>query len=89
MYNTLNIINQDNQYQVCKLFQNRVRHLSNYLVKIVGVNHLEKKHQLSKKIKEGKKPGRSMKAAVYSHMLRKMKNKLNAKNISYENTASV
>jgi len=89
MNNAVNIVNQDNQYQVCKLFQNRVRHLSNYLVKTIGVNHVEKKHHLGKKIKEGKRSGKSMKAAVYNHMLRKMKIKLTTKNLSHENTASV
>jgi hypothetical protein len=88
MYNSANILNQDSPYRVCKLFQNRIRHLSNFLVKTVGVNHIEKKQHLSKKIKEGKKPGRSMKATVYNHMLRKMKSKLNTKNLSHENTTS-
>jgi hypothetical protein len=87
MYITANIINQDSPYRVCKLFQNRVRHLSNFLIKTVGVNHLEKKAQ-AKKIKEGKRPGRSMKAAVYNHMLRKMKSKLNLKNVGHENTTA-
>jgi len=89
MNNLANIINQDSPYKVCKLFQNRVRHLSNYLIKTIGVNHIEKKHHLSKKIKEGKRPGKSMKAAVYNHLLRKMKSKLNAKNLSHENTTSI
>jgi|GEM_PF-1441099 len=85
---TINIINQDTPYKVCKLFQNRVRHLSNYLIKTIGVNHIEKKHQLGKKIKEGKRLGKSMKKAVYNHMMRKMKSKLNIKNVSYENTTA-
>jgi hypothetical protein len=87
--NTLvNIVNQDTSYKVCKLFQNRVRHLANYLVKTIGVNHIEKRQHEHKKTKEGKRPGKSMKVAVYNHMLRKMKSKLNTKNISYENTTA-
>lgn len=82
-----NILNHNTPFKVCKLFQNRVRHLSNYLIKTIGVNHIEKKH-FHKKIKEGKRPGRSMKATVYIHLLREIKNKLNTKNISYENTAA-
>lgn len=82
------IVNQDTAYKVCKLFQNRVRHLANYLVKTIGVNHIEKKQHAHKRIKEGKRPGRSMKAAIYNHMLRKMKSKSNSKNISYENTTA-
>ena len=81
-------MNQDCPYKVCKLFQNRVRHLSNFLIKTIGVNHIEKKYHLGKKIKEGKGPGKSMKIAVYNHMLRKMKRRLNNKNLSYENTTS-
>jgi len=83
-----NIMNQDSPYKVCKLFQNRVRHLSNYLVKTIGVNNVEKKRHLGKKIKEGKRLGKKMKTAVYNHMLRKMKIKLNTKNLSYENATS-
>ena len=85
---TIDIVNQDSPYKVCKLFQNRIRHLSNYLVKTIGVNNIERKRHLSKKIKEGKRPGKKMKAAVYNHMLRKMKIKLNIKNLSHENATS-
>jgi len=88
MNSAINIMNLDSPYRVCKLFQNRVRHLSNYLVKTIGVNHIEKKHHSNKKIKEGKRPGKSMKSTVYNHLLRKMKSKLNAKNLSHENTSS-
>ena len=85
---TIDIVNQDSPYKVCKLFQNRVRHLSNYLVKTIGVNNIEKKRHLSNKIKEGKRLGKKMKTAVYNHMLRKMKIKLNTKNLSHENATS-
>ncbi len=61
-------------------------HIANYLVKIIGVNHVEKKHHVQK-VKEGKKPGRSMKNSVYSHVLRKMKRKLNTKKHSHESAA--
>lgn len=88
MYIEANIVNLDSPYRVCKLFQNRIRHLSNYLIKTIGVNHLEKKQHPNKKIKEGKRLGKSMKTAVYNHMLRKMKSKLNTKKINYENTTS-
>jgi len=84
----INIIHQDSYYKVCKSFQNRVRHLSNYLIKTIGVNHVEKKPHSRTKIKEGKRAGRSMKANIYAHLLRKMKNKLNIKTLSYENTTS-
>jgi hypothetical protein len=87
MYIAIDIVNQDSSYKVCKLFQNRVRHLSNFLIKTIGVNHVEKKAH-AKKIKEGKRPGRSMKATVYNHMLRKMKSKLNTKTVSHENTTA-
>lgn len=67
------IVNKDVPFKVCKLFQNRVRHLSNYLIKTVGVNHKEKERCLDRKIKEGKRHVKTMKTSVYHHMLRKVK----------------
>lgn len=82
----------NHDYQVYKRFHPLVLHLSTYLVKIVGVDYVIKKEKV-KKIREGKKLGKSMKTSVFYHLLRKTKKKTKKKakhkKDKYETTKSL
>jgi hypothetical protein len=84
MSTIINITNENNQYKVCKWFQNYIPQIANYLMKTLGVDHKEKKDPMHKKIKEGNKPARTMKESVYNHLLRKTKSNLIIKKYQYE-----
>jgi hypothetical protein len=63
-------------------------HVSRCLIKTIGVDHGDKRNDKIKRIKEGKRLGKTMRASVYHHLLRKVKKKLNTKKFSHENTKS-
>jgi hypothetical protein len=87
MKHSINIFNPY-PYQIINHLQNLMPHLSRCLIKTIGVDHDDKKNDKIKRIKEGKRPGKSMKTSVYHHLLRKIKRKLNTKKLSHENTKS-
>lgn len=87
MRHSINIINRY-PYQIFNHVQNLMPHLSKCLIKTIGVDHDDKSNDKIKRIKEGKRQGKSMKTSVYHHLLRKVKRKLNIKKLSHENTNS-
>jgi hypothetical protein len=76
MIYSMNIFNQ---------LQNLMPHLSKCLIKTIGVENENKKNNQIKRIKEGKRQGRSIKTSVYHHLLRKIKRKSNVKKFNHEN----
>ena len=61
-------------YEICKRFHHHIPHVSDYLIKTIGIDQEQKKNEKHcKKLGQGKRSGKHYKCTIQRHLKRKFR----------------